>query len=101
MSGRFGWGRECLPRPKVAPATAQPPAIPPGVRTKVLGEAPVEPDGSFFVRIPGDTAFYMELLDGQGKVLESMTRWIWVRKGTSRGCIGCHESRNAAVPSSS
>ena len=79
-----------------APATAQPPAIPPGVRTKVLGEAPVEPDGSFFVRIPGDTAFYMELLDGQGKVLESMTRWIWVRKGTSRGCIGCHENKELA-----
>jgi hypothetical protein len=78
------------------PAAAQPPAIPPRVRTKVLGEAPVEPDGSFFVRIPGDTPFYMELLDGQGKVLESMTRWIWVRKGTSRGCIGCHENKELA-----
>jgi hypothetical protein len=78
------------------PAPARPPAIPPEVRTRVLGEAPVEPDGSFFVRIPGDTPFYMELLDGQGKVLESMTRWIWVRKGTSRGCIGCHENKELA-----
>ena len=45
----------------------RPPKAPTEVRTKVLGEVPVEPDGSFFVRLPGDTPFYMELLDGQGK----------------------------------
>ncbi len=72
------------------------PKTPPAVLTKVLGVVPVEPDGSFFVRLPGDTPFYMELLDGQGKVLEAMTRWIWVRRGTSRGCVGCHENKELA-----
>lgn len=59
----------------------------------VLGDVPVEPDGSFFVRLPADTPFRIEMLDRQGSVLRSMSRWIWVRRGTSRGCIGCHEER--------
>lgn len=80
------------------PATASRrlPNVPPEVRTKVLGTAPVEQDGSFFVRLPGDTPFFMELLDGEGRVLQSMTRWVWVRRGTSRGCIGCHENKELA-----
>ncbi len=79
-----------------APVVGRPPKAPTEVRASVLGVVPVEPDGSFFVRLPGDTPFYMELLDGQGKVLESMSRWIWVRRGTSRGCIGCHEDKELA-----
>jgi Hydrazine synthase alpha subunit middle domain len=73
--------------------------VPPGsVKMHVLGEAPVEPDGSFFVRVPGDTPFRIEMLDGEGKVVGSMSRWIWVRRGTSRGCIGCHENKELAPP---
>jgi hypothetical protein len=79
-----------------APFVGRPAKTPPEIRKSVLGVVPVEPDGSFFVRLPGDTPFYMELLDGQGKVLESMPRWIWVRRGTSRGCIGCHENKELA-----
>jgi hypothetical protein len=77
-------------------ASGRPPKTPSEVRTRVLGVVPVEADGSFFVRLPGDTPFYLELLDGQGNVLETMTRWIWVRRGTSRGCIGCHENKELA-----
>jgi hypothetical protein len=77
-------------------AVGRSPKTPPEVLTKTLGIVPVEADGSFFVRLPGDTPFYMELLDSQGKVLEKMTRWIWVRRGTSRGCIGCHENKELA-----
>ena len=78
------------------PAIGRPPRMPPEARTTVLGVVPVEPDGSFFVRLPGDTPFYMELLDGRGNILQTMARWIWVRRGTSRGCIGCHENKELA-----
>ena len=64
--------------------------------SRLLGEAPVEPDGSFFVEVPADTPFLIQLLDGEGKVLETMPRWMWVRRGTSRGCIGCHENKELA-----
>jgi hypothetical protein len=63
---------------------------------RLLGEAPVEPDGSFFVEVPADTPFLMQLLDDQSKVLATMPRWMWVRRGTSRGCIGCHENKELA-----
>jgi hypothetical protein len=68
----------------------------PDAGTRLLGEAPVEPDGSFFVEVPADTPFLIQLLDEKGKVLETMPRWIWVRRGTSRGCIGCHENKELA-----
>jgi len=72
---------------------AWPPAC---VDTALLGEAPVEPDGSFFVNVPGNIPFYVELLDGKDKVLQTMTAWTWVRSRSQRGCIGCHEDREWA-----
>ncbi|MGA2261874.1 MAG: hypothetical protein ABSH28_10590 [Acidobacteriota bacterium] len=68
----------------------------PDAGTRLLGEAPVEPDGSFFVEVPADTPFLIQLLDASGKALETMPRWMWVRRGTSRGCIGCHENKELA-----
>jgi Tol biopolymer transport system component len=64
--------------------------------SRVMGEAVVEPDGSFYVRLPADVPFYIQTLDGQGRPLMTMPRWMWVRKGTSRGCIGCHENKELA-----
>ncbi len=65
-------------------------------RVRILGEAPVEEDGSFYVRLPADTPFYIQTLDQEGMALETLRSWIWVRRGTSRGCIGCHENKELA-----
>jgi hypothetical protein len=64
--------------------------------TRVIGEAPVEPDGSFYVRLPADTPFYIQTLNAEGKPLVTMRHWMWVRRGSSRGCIGCHEDKELA-----
>ncbi len=78
------------------------PARPPGgwppaqVRTRLLGEAPVEPDGSFYVNVAGDVPFYIETLDAQGQVVQTMRAWTWVRSGDQRGCVGCHENKELA-----
>jgi hypothetical protein len=69
---------------------------PPGVRTRILGEAPVEDDGSFYVNVAGDIPFYLETLDEEGGVLQTMRAWMWVRAGDQRGCIGCHENKELA-----
>jgi len=66
---------------------------PPCVETRVLGEAPVESDGSFFVNITGNIPFYIELLDEDKNSLHSMESWIWIRSKSQRGCIGCHENK--------
>ncbi len=74
-------------------------ALPPGVprsRSRILGEVPVEDDGSFFVKVPGDTPFYIQTLNAEGMALMTMPNWIWVRRGTSRGCVGCHENKELA-----
>jgi len=57
---------------------------------QVLGTAPVEPDGSFFVQAPGDTALKFELLNAQGEVILGEAGWIWARSGEQRICVGCH-----------
>lgn len=56
----------------------------------VLGEAPVELDGSFFVEVPADQALQLEIVGADGAVASDRTGF-WVRPNENRGCIGCHE----------
>ena len=58
--------------------------------TAVLGTAPVESDGSFFVKIPGDKPIRFALLDEKGAELRKEHGWFWMRKGEQRYCLGCH-----------
>jgi len=58
--------------------------------TKLLGTAPVERDGSFFVHVPTEQPLQIELLDGAGKTLKREAGFFWMRRGEQRGCVGCH-----------
>ncbi|OQX59288.1 hypothetical protein B5M50_03190 [candidate division KSB1 bacterium 4484_219] len=69
---------------------------PPFVKPRIIGEAPVEPDGSFFVNIVGNTPFFIQLLDENKMALQTMRAWTWIRSGSQRGCIGCHEDKELA-----
>jgi hypothetical protein len=64
--------------------------------TKLLGTAPVEIDGSFFVQVPGDQPIQIELLDGHGETLQREKGWFWMRKGEQRICVGCHAGPETA-----
>lgn len=64
----------------------------------VLGTAPIEEDGSFHVEVPAKTPLRFELLDQQGDLLASQKSWSWVLPNEKRGCIGCHEDPELAVP---
>jgi len=68
----------------------------PFARMRILGEAPVESDGSFFVEVTADTPFFIQTLDENGMALQTMRGWMWVRRGSRRGCIGCHENKELA-----
>lgn len=57
---------------------------------RLLGTAPVERDGSFFVQVPGDEPLQIELLDRTGKTLKRESGFFWMRRGEQRGCVGCH-----------
>jgi hypothetical protein len=56
----------------------------------VTGTAPVEPDGSFFVKTPADKPIRFALLDEKGAVLRQEHGWFWIRGGEQRICVGCH-----------
>jgi hypothetical protein len=56
----------------------------------VAGTAPVEPDGSFFVKTPADQPIRFALLDQKGAVLRQEHGWFWIRRGEQRICVGCH-----------
>jgi hypothetical protein len=55
-----------------------------------MGTAPVEQDGSFFVKVPADRPIRFELLDFKGTVLRQERGWFWARGGEQRICVGCH-----------
>jgi hypothetical protein len=55
-----------------------------------MGTAPVEQDGSFFVKVPADRPIRFELLDFKGTVLRQEHGWLWARGGEQRICVGCH-----------
>jgi len=57
---------------------------------RLLGTAPVERDGSFFVQVPSEQPLQIELLDNAGKTLQREAGFFWMRRGEQRGCIGCH-----------
>jgi hypothetical protein len=56
----------------------------------LLGTAPVERDGSFFVQVPTEKPLQIELLDSAGKTLKREAGFFWMRRGEQRGCVGCH-----------
>jgi hypothetical protein len=64
--------------------------IPPLVQRRILGEIPVEEDGSFNIQVPANTPIELQILDADGMALRSCG-WIWARNHEPRGCIGCHE----------
>ncbi len=68
----------------------------PGGAAKLLGSAPVERDGSFYLRTPADQPLQIELLDGKGKTLKKEAGWFWLRKGEQRICVGCHAGPETA-----
>lgn len=74
------------PTPASSPTAGRGPFVP----RRLVGEAPVEADGSFNVEVPADTPLLLQTLDERGLALGNCG-WIWVKPKEKRGCIGCHE----------
>ena len=63
---------------------------------RILGTAPVEPDGSAYFAVPADAFVYFQLLDSRGMMVQSMRSGAIVRPGEKASCVGCHEDRRSA-----
>ncbi len=62
-----------------------------GTFARVLGVAPLAPDGSFYVEVPADRLLHFQVLDSDGRVVGNQLTWIYPRPGETKSCVGCHE----------
>ncbi|MDR1053375.1 MAG: HEAT repeat domain-containing protein [Planctomycetaceae bacterium] len=63
-----------------------------------LGTVPLASDGSFAVEVPADRFIALQVLDGDRNVVGNQLIWMNVRPGENKGCIGCHEPADTAIP---
>ncbi len=64
----------------------------------ILGYAAVEPDGSAKFKVPADVAFFIDIVDVNGRrVGERHQNWMSVKAGEVKECNGCH-TRNSELP---
>jgi hypothetical protein len=68
---------------------------------RILGDVPVERDGSAHFEVPADTAVYFQLLDENRMELRRMRSFISFQPGETRACAGCHETRGLSPRSHS
>jgi Hydrazine synthase alpha subunit middle domain len=58
---------------------------------EILGYAPIEPDGSVRIEVPGDVAFRMSVLDANARrITPPQGVWLQVQPGEVVNCNGCH-----------
>jgi hypothetical protein len=72
-------------------------------RSQIVAEVPLEPDGSFYARVPSNVPLLVQGLDEGRRAVVAMARWFYVQPGekltfsiprpvyTTR-CSGCHGS---------
>ena len=59
----------------------------------ILGEAEVNPDGSWLANIPPYVPVHLQPIDKFGMSIRNQRLWIQGMPGEDRRCIGCHEKR--------
>ena len=58
---------------------------------EIIGYVPIEPDGSVKVRVPANVAFWVDVLDADGRRINPRhNNWMQVRPGEEMACKGCH-----------
>ena len=60
---------------------------------RVLGTAPVEPDGSAHIELPALRALFFVALDENDMAVKRMRSFLTVQPGEVTSCVGCHEQR--------
>ena len=59
----------------------------------ILGDVPVEKDGSAHFEVPSDRFIFFQALDADKMMVQSMRSGTVVQAGETQSCIGCHEDR--------
>jgi formylglycine-generating enzyme required for sulfatase activity len=62
---------------------------------RVLGEVPVEKDGSVMFKVPSNLPISFQPLDKDGAAIQQMRSWMTAMPGEVASCVGCHEHQNS------
>ena len=65
-----------------------------------LGVVPVEEDGSAYFEVPAGRAVYLQALDADGRLIQSMRTFVQAAPGVTRSCVGCHEHKQTTTRAS-
>ncbi len=65
---------------------------------RILGDAPVEADGSVYFEMPSERFVFFQALDANGMMVQAMRSGTSLQPGEQAGCAGCHESRYDSPP---
>ncbi len=65
---------------------------------RILGDVPVEADGSVYFEMPSDRFVFFQVLDTNGLMVQAMRSGTSLQPGEQAGCTGCHESRYDSPP---
>ncbi len=65
---------------------------------RILGDAPVEADGSVYFEMPSERFVFFQALDADGMMVQAMRSGTSLQPGERAGCTGCHESRYDSPP---
>ncbi len=64
---------------------------------EILGDVEIEADGSALFEVPAMESIYLQVLDAQGRVIQTTRTWDTVRPGEQKACMGCHDKANGNV----
>ena len=65
---------------------------------RIIGEMPVEFDGSAAFIVPARKPLFFQLIDTNGCAIQSMRSWVTLQPGETFNCYGCHEDKNTTPP---
>lgn len=65
---------------------------------RILGEVPVEPDGSAHFKAPAGRPIFFYALDEKRLAAKAMPSFLSAMPGELVSCIGCHEDKAQAAP---
>jgi len=63
----------------------------------ILGEVPVQADGSWEASVPAFLPYHLQPVDEFGLAIRNQLLWIQAMPGEDRRCGGCHEARSETI----
>lgn len=64
----------------------------------IVGESPIESDGSASFELPANTPIFLQLIADNGTCSQTMRSWMTLKPGEKWECVGCHEDKNESPP---